>query len=125
MVKVLERLEKTHGLPGTLVVDNGPEFTGRALDAWGNRCGVKMHFIDPGRPVQNAHVESFNGKFPGECLDPTWFTDLLDAREEIEAWRVAYNRFRPHCSLGDVTPEAFAKRFKTDNPEAGLSLQLV
>ena len=125
VVKVLERLEVTHGLPETLVVDNGPEFTGRALDAWANRRGVKLHFIDPGKPVQNAYVESFNGKFRDECLDLHWFTDLADAKTKIESWRVEYNRIRPHSSLDDQTPEAFAERFKTDNLEAGLSLQLV
>lgn len=125
VVKVLERLEMTHGLPETIVIDNGPEFTGRALDAWANRRGVKLHFIDPGRPMQNAYVESFNGKFRDECLDLNWFTDLADARDKIEAWRTEYNRIRPHSSLDDATPEAFAERFETDDPEARLSLRLV
>ena len=125
VVRVLERLAILRGLPDTIVVDNGGEFTGRALDAWANQHGVKLHFIDPGKPVQNAYVESFNGKFRDECLDLHWFTDLADAKEKIESWRVEYNRIRPHSSLGDATPEAFAKRFKTEHPEAGLSLQLV
>jgi len=125
VVRVLDRLAILRGLPDTIVIDNGSEFTGRALDAWANKRGVKLHFIDPGKPVQNAHVESFNGKFRDECLDLHWFTDLADAKEKIESWRVEYNRIRPHSSLGDATPEAFAERFKTDNPEAGLSLQLV
>jgi putative transposase len=125
VVRVLERLAVTHGLPETLVVDNGPEFTGKALDAWAYKAGVKLHFIDPGKPMQNCYVESFNGKFRDECLDLHWFTDLADAKEKIESWRVEYNRIRPHSSLGDATPEAFAERFKTEHPEAGLSLQLV
>jgi putative transposase len=125
VVRVLEKLAFLRGLPDTIVIDNGSEFTGRALDAWANQHGVKLHFIDPGKPVQNAYVESFNGKFRDECLDLHWFTDLADAKEKIESWRVEYNRVRPHSSLGGATPEAFAERFKTDNPGAGLSLQLV
>jgi putative transposase len=125
VVRVLDRLAILRGLPDTIVIDNGSEFTGRALDAWANKHGVKLLFIDPGKPVQNAYIESFNGKFRDECLDLHWFTDLADAKEKIESWRVEYNRIRPHSSLGNTTPEAFAERFKTENPEVGLSLQLV
>ena len=125
VVRVLDKLAILRGLPDTIVIDNGSEFTGRALDAWANKHGVKLHFIDPGKPVQNAYIESFNGKFRDECLDLHWFTDLADAKEKIESWRVEYNQVRPHSSLGNTTPEAFAERFKTENPEVGLSLQLV
>jgi putative transposase len=125
VVRVLDKLAILRGLPDTIVIDNGSEFTGRALDAWANKHGVKLHFIDPGKPVQNAYIESFNGKFRDECLDLHWFTDLADAKEKIESWRVEYNRIRPHSSLGNTTPEAFAERIKTENPEVGLSLQLV
>ena len=125
VVRVLERLAFTRGLPKVLISDNGSEFTGKVLDAWANRRGIKLHFIDPVRPMQNAYVESFNGKFRDECPDLHWFADLADAKTKIESWRVEYNRIRPHSSLDDQTPEAFAERFKTDNPEAGLSLQLV
>ena len=125
VVRVLDKLAILRGLPDTIVIDNGSEFTGRALDAWANKQGVKLHFIDPGKPVQNAYIESFNGKFRDECLDLHWFTDLADAKEKIESWRVEYNQVRPHSSLGNTTPEAFAERFKTENPEVGLSLQLV
>lgn len=125
VVRVLDKLAILRGLPDTIVIDNGSEFTGRALDAWANKHGVKLHFIDPGKPVQNAYIESFNGKFRDECLDLHWFTDLADAKEKIESWRVEYNQVRPHSSLGNTTPEAFAERFKTENPKVGLSLQLV
>lgn len=125
VVRLLDKLAILRGLPDTIVIDNGSEFTGRALDAWANKHGVKLHFIDPGKPVQNAYIESFNGKFRDECLDLHWFTDLADAKEKIESWRVEYNRIRPHSSLGGATPEAFAERLKIDNPEVGLSLQLV
>jgi len=125
VVRVLGKLAILRGLPDTIVIDNGSEFTGRTLDAWANKHGVKLHFIDPGKPVQNAYIESFNGKFRDECLDLHWFTDLADAKEKIESWRVEYNQVRPHSSLGNTTPEAFAERFKTEDPEVGLSLQLV
>ncbi len=125
VVRVLDRLAVLRGLPDTIVIDNGSEFTGRVLDAWANKHGVKLHFIDPGKPVQNAYIESFNGKFRDECLDLHWFTGLADAKAKIESWRVEYNRVRPHSSLGDATPESFAERFKTEHPEVGLSLQLV
>ena len=125
VVRVLDKLAILRGLPDTIVIDNGSEFTGRTLDAWANKHGVKLHFIDPGKPTQNCYIESFNGKFRDECLDLHWFTDLADAKEKIESWRVEYNQVRPHSSLGNTTPEAFAERFKTENPEVGLSLQLV
>jgi putative transposase len=110
VVRVLERLALTRGLPGTIVVDNGPEFAGRTLDRWAYQRGVRLHFIDPGKPVQNAFVESFNGKFRDQCLNEHWFVDLNDARRTIEAHREEYNTYRPHKSLGGLTPEEFARR---------------
>jgi len=110
VVRVLERLAKTRGLPGTIVVDNGPEFAGRVLDRWAYEQGVHLHFIDPGKPMQNAYVESFNGKFRDECLNEHWFLDLNDARRTIETYRRDYNSYRPHSSLGGLTPEEFASR---------------
>lgn len=85
--------------------DNGPEFTGHKLDAWAYRNKVKLFFIEPGKPVQNAHVESFNGKLRNECLNSEWFTSLHEAKAVIEKWRVSYNRFRPHSSLKNLPPE--------------------
>jgi putative transposase len=106
--RVLDRLATERGLPRTIVVDNGPEFAGRALDQWAFEHGVTLHFIEPGKPVQNCFVESFNGKFRDECLNVNWFTNLTDATEKIEAWRFDYNHRRPHSWLGDVTPGEFA-----------------
>ncbi len=111
IVRVLDRLAEVRGLPETIVVDNGPEFAGRTLDEWAYRRGVKLHFIAPGKPVQNAYVESFNGKFRDECLNQHWFTGLDDARQKIEDWRQDYNKIRPHSSLGNVPPEEFARSF--------------
>jgi len=110
VTRVLDRLAAERGLPRTIVVDNEPEFAGRALDQWAFERGVELHFIEPGKPVQNCFVESFNGKFRDECLNLNWFTSLSDAIKKIEAWRVDYNRHRPHSSLGDLTPEEFAQR---------------
>lgn len=111
VVRVLETLAATRGLPKVITCDNGPEFTGKALDQWAFQAGVQINFIPPGKPTQNAYVESFNGKFRDECLDQSWFTSIKDARYTIEAWRDDYNRFRPHSSIGNRTPEEFSKQF--------------
>ena len=110
VVRVLERLCAVHGRPRTITMDNGPEFAGLALDAWAYKEGVQLDFIDPGKPTQNGHLESFNGKFRDECLNQHWFTDLNDARDTISAWRDDYNTIRPHSALGNLTPLAFAQR---------------
>jgi len=119
VVRVLERLSETRGLPKTIVVDNGPELISKALDEWAYRNGVRLHFIEPGKPVQNAFVESFNGKFRDECLNEHWFTSLADARRIIEDWRIDYNTSRPHSSLGYLTPVEYARQ--DDYHAAGLS----
>jgi putative transposase len=110
VVRVLERIAQERGLPKAVVIDNGPEFTGKALDAWAYRHGVQLQFIRPGKPVENAFIESFNGKFRDECLNEHWFTGLNDARFTIEAWRRDYNVVRPHSSLGGLTPAEFARQ---------------
>ena len=91
------------GLPRRIVVDNGPEFAGKALDAWAYSKGIELQFIQPGKPVENAYIESFNGRFRDECLSEHWFTSLSDARGTIERWRRDYNEVRPHGSLGYQT----------------------
>ena len=108
VVRELETLGTERGFPKMIVMDNGPEFTGKALDEWAYRRGVKLHFIRPGKPVENAYVESFNGKFRDECLNQHWFTSLDHARDVIEQWRQDYNEVRPHSSLGNLTPAEFA-----------------
>jgi putative transposase len=108
VVRLLEELRETTGLPTVIVMDNGPEFTSRAFLSWAERREIDLRFIQPGKPTQNAFVESFNGKFRQECLDTHWFTTLDDARREIEAWRADYNDVRPHSSLKDRTPSEFA-----------------
>jgi putative transposase len=103
-----QRLAATRALPKTIVCDNGPELTSKAMFLWSQRRGVKLHFIQPGKPTQNAFVESFNGKFREYCLDLNWFTSLEDARLRIERWRAHYNHVRPHRSLGRKPPAVFA-----------------
>ena len=116
VVRVLDRLAETWGLPLEIVVDNGPELAGQALDEWAYRNGVRLHFIEPGKPTQNAFIESFNGRFRDECLNENWFLDLDDAREIIEAWRIDYNTKRPHSALGHATPEEFASSLQGHAP---------
>ena len=110
VVGVLERLKRERGLPAKIIVDNGPEFVSRVVDQWAYENEVELHFIEPGKPTQNAYIESFNGKFRYECLNQNWFVGLRDARELIEDWRVDYNTERPHSSLGYQTPAEFAAR---------------
>jgi len=111
VVRVLARLAVARGLPRAIVLDNGPEFAGLALDQWAHGRGITLAFIDPGKPVQNAYVESFNGRFRDECLNESWFVSLADARHVIEAWRRDYNDARPHSGLADRTPAEFAESY--------------
>lgn len=113
VVSVLERLAEFRGLPQSVTVDNGPEFISKALDEWAYRQQFQLRFIAPGKPTQNAYVESFNGKFRDECLNEHWFLSMRHAREVIATWRQQYNEERPHSSLDDQTPNEFAERFLT------------
>jgi putative transposase len=113
VVSVLERLAEFRGLPQSVTVDNGPEFISKALDEWAYRQQLQLRFIAPGKPTQNAYVESFNGKFRDECLNEHWFLSMRHAREVIARWRQEYNEERPHSSLDDQTPNEFAERFLT------------
>ena len=108
VVRVLEGLRERRGTPAAIQVDNGTEFTSRVVDQWAYQNQVALHFIERGKPTQNALIESFNGKFRDECLNQNWFVDLRHARKVIEEWRVDYNTVRPHSSLGYLTPEEFA-----------------
>ena len=112
IVADLERLARTHGLPQVITTDNGTEFTSRAVDEWAHRNGVKLDFIRPGKPVENAYIESFNGRLRQECLEENRFASLEDAKMKIEVWRKDYNEHRPHSSLGDETPRGFAESWE-------------
>jgi putative transposase len=119
IVRVLDELACRHGLPEEIVIDNGPEFTGRALFAWSARTGVRLRFIRPGKPIQNGFVESFIGRFRGECLNQHWFGSLPEAARVIEAWRQYDNRERSHSALGYEPPERFARRLGAPGLDAG------
>ncbi len=107
--RVLDRIAEKRGLPEAIVLDNGPEFRGRALAAWSEQRGVRLEFIQPGKPAQNAYAESFNGRLRDECLNANWFTSLSDARRKIESWRQDYNQQRPHSSLNYLPPAEYAR----------------
>lgn len=113
VTRVLDRVIESRGMPERLVTDNGPEFTSKALDEWAYEKGVKLQFIEPGKPVQNAYVESFNGRVRDECLNEQWFLDLNHARKVIETWRKDYNTLRPHTALGNMSPEEYIAQMKT------------
>jgi putative transposase len=108
VVEALNRLRFERGIPKVLFCDNGSEFTSQILDLWAYQNGVKIDFSRPGKPTDNAYVESFNGTFRAECLDTHWFGTLAEAKENIEAWRKEYNESRPHRALGERTPNEFA-----------------
>jgi putative transposase len=116
--RVAKVLSEVGRLPKSIVIDNGSEFTGRAMDAWAYENGIKLEFINPGKPNENAFIESFNGRFRDECLNGNWFTSLEDARRTIEAWRVDYNENRPHSSLGGLTPREFADKTTREDSQS-------
>ena len=109
VVDVLDGIIAHRSKPIRIQVDNGSEFTSRSMDLWAYLNKVKLHFSRPGKPTDNAFIESFNGKFRAECLNENWFLSLADARDKIEQWRDDYNHYRPHSSLGDLTPVEFAE----------------
>ena len=118
--RILDEVASVHPLPEMVVTDNGPEFTSKALDQWAYQRKVKLHFIRPGKPVENAYVESFNGKFRDECLNSNWFASLLHAQALIEIWRADYNEVRPHSSLDGQSPQEYEAKFN----QRGLPLRV-
>jgi putative transposase len=120
----LERVVADHGTPASITVDHGTEFMSKALEEWAWQRGVKLDFIRPGKPTENGHIESFNGRLRDECLNVNQFVTLDDARAKIEAWRDDYNRNRPHSSLRNLTPHEFARQgqFTVTGEDSKLSL---
>ena len=112
VVRALERAVRFRGAPKAIRTDQGPEFTGRALDQWAYERGIELRLIEAGKPTQNAFVESFNGKFRDECLNEHWFGSLAEARAIVAAWRVDYNERRPHSALGYRTPAEYAAEWR-------------
>ena len=124
---VSEALDRALGgptVPRSITVDHGTEFQSRALEDWAYRRGVRLDFIRPGKPVENAFIESFNGRLRDECLNVNQFASLEDAKEKIEAWRRDYNQRRPHSSLGNLTPNEFAKHRQETRALERLPFQL-
>lgn len=123
VIRELDRLCDLHGRPLMIVSDNGTELTSRAVLSWVEETGVEWHYIAPGKPIQNAFVESFNGRLRDECLNEHAFRSLSEARHIVEAWRIDYNTIRPHSSLGGLPPSVFASRPPKRGPiEAGPNL---
>ena len=112
-------------MPQAIRVDNGPEFTGKDLNAWAHEHGVQIDFTRPGKPMDNDHIESFNGKVRDECLNQNAFLSLADARDSLERWRRDYNRERPHGSLNWMTPEEYRERNQPFYPAGITNLNLV
>lgn len=110
LTRILDGICAQRGTPAVIRTDNGAEFTGKAMLNWAHRRGIALRLIEPGKPNQNAYVESFNGRFRDECLNEHWFMSLAHARALIEAWRQEYNNERPKKSLGGLTPAQFAKQ---------------
>jgi len=108
VTRVLDAIAAQRGYPRVIVSDNGPEFTGRALDCWASRHSVRLHFIQPGKPTQNAFIESLNGTLRQECLSADWFAALVDARIKTRRWQREYNERRPHSRIGRIPPAVFA-----------------
>ena len=110
VTRILDELALTRGLPKVIRTDNGKEFCGRAMLTWAHEHGVTLRLIEPGKPNQNAFIESFNGRFRDECLNEHWFLNLEHAKVIIKAWRREYNEERPKKALGGLTPAAYARQ---------------
>ncbi len=110
VVQTLEQVCREVGYPKTIRVDNGSEFISRDLDLWAYQNDVTLDFSRPGKPTDNAYIESFNGSFREECLNTHWFMSLDDAREKLETWRVDYNNVRPHSAIGNKPPISLINR---------------
>jgi len=122
VTRILDHLAATRGVPQVIRTDNGKEFCGRAMLTWAHAHTVTLRPIEPGKPNQNAYIESFNGRFRDECLNEQWFLTLAHAQAVIEAWRREYNEERPKKALGGLTPAAYARHLakKSDTVAPGL-----
>jgi putative transposase len=118
VVRELERLRRSGRKPKTITTDNGSEFASKLLDQWAYVHRVELDFIEPGKPVQNAIIESFNGRLRAECLNASWFETIDQARRTIEAWRLDYNSRRPHASLGQLRPREYRQRWTSQQGAA-------
>lgn len=115
VTEFIDQVSTIFGYPKRIRVDNGPEFSSRVFHRWASERGILIEHIRPGKPMDNAFIESFNGKFRDECLNEHWFLTLQDAQNKIETWRNQYNKQRPHRTLGGLTPYEFFKEQQTKN----------
>ena len=118
VTRLLDQAARFRGYPAAVRTDNGPEFTSRAFIAWTQEHQIRHILIEPGRPMQNGYIESFNGKFRDECLNEHWFQSLRQARTEIAAWRRDYNEVRPHSSIGRIPPARYAEQLRRQSFDA-------
>lgn len=123
VTRILDQAASVRGYPGAVRTDHGPEFTSRVFMAWALAHGVRHILTEPGKPTQNAYIESFNGKFRDECLNEHWFENLAQAREEIARWRHDYNEVRPHSSCGRMPPAKFAAQHRQHAGDAAQNQQ--
>jgi putative transposase len=125
VVRVLQQVADTRGVPKEIHVDHGPEFVCRSVRSWCEQHGVLLRYIEPGRPMQNGHIESFNGRLRDECLNANWFLNLAKARTQIQAWRTDYNQARPHSALAYKTPNEFAALLAQRQPQPTMMEKLL
>jgi putative transposase len=125
VARVLDRAVRFRGRPLSIRTDQGPEFTGKALDQWAYQHAVELRLIEAGKPTQNAYVESFNGKFRDECLNEHWFKTLHEAREIVATWRLDYNQHRPHSALNYQTPAEFAAAWRSRHAASAKHIEQV
>lgn len=107
VIRIISNAIAKYGKPKSLLLDNGPEFRSKLFHKWATEEDIKLCYIAPGKPTQNAYIESFNGKFRDECLDQHWFSSISEAKDVVEKWRKHYNEDRPHSSLGYLPPREY------------------
>lgn len=125
VTQFIDQVSMFHGYPENIRVDNGPEFVSETFQVWASKRNIRVEYTRPGKPTDNAFIESFNGKFRDECLNQHWFLNVQDASEIIETWRLSYIDERPHSSLNKMTPYEFVKEHQNDLQKKGLNLDLV
>ena len=123
--RILVRVFAGRPLPETVIQDNGPEFARTALDAWAGQHGVQLHFIQSGKPVQNAFIERVNGKFRDECVKEHWFLTLQKVQVVIETWRREYHEERTHSTMGDMTPMEFIQHHQARSDPGSTGVKVV
>ena len=110
VTRIIDTLAEKRGYPSRIITHNGPEFTSRAMLGWSRECGVEIDYIQPGKPMQNAHIESFNGRLRDECLNLGWYRSIAELQRSLDDWRSDYNNRRPHSALGGLPPNLYVEQ---------------